>query len=162
LPGADMRWPSQVLATLNNVFPNEMHGGKFFTIWYGVYQPSTRMLAWSGGGHHPAILLGGREPVSLASTGPIMGAFSEMVFPHEACQVGSDARLLIFSDGVFEILRDDCVVWDLSGCTEYLVTEGDANRSEIPLMDRLLAHARDLRGSSQLQDDFSVIDARFQ
>jgi hypothetical protein len=102
-----MRRPGQVLAVLNDAFLSEMHGGKHFTIWSGVYQPSTRTLAWSGGGHHPAILLGGREPVSLPATGPIMGAVRGMEYPGESCRVGTDARLLIFSDGVFEILRDN-------------------------------------------------------
>jgi serine phosphatase RsbU (regulator of sigma subunit) len=162
LPGADMRRPDQVLAKLNDAFPGDMHGGRFFTTWYGVYQPSVRELTWSGGGHHPALLLGGREPTNLLSTGPMMGVFRDVNFPGESCPVDADARLLIFSDGVFEIVRDDRVVWDLTGCLEYLATYGASNTGNISLMDQLLAHVRDLRGATQFDDDFSIIDVRFR
>ena len=37
LPGADMRRPDQVLASLNESFQGRQHSNKFFTIWYGVY-----------------------------------------------------------------------------------------------------------------------------
>ncbi len=53
LRGTDMRHPDQVLAKLNDAFPSARHGQKFFTAWYGVYKRSTRLLTWSGGGHHP-------------------------------------------------------------------------------------------------------------
>ena len=68
LPGADMRRPDQVLATLNESFQGRQHSNKFFTIWYGVYSSSTRALSWSGGGHHASHLFapGAPESVSLS------------------------------------------------------------------------------------------------
>ena len=36
-----MKRPDEVLAALNDAFQSDQHGMKFFTIWYGVYQPST-------------------------------------------------------------------------------------------------------------------------
>jgi predicted ATPase len=162
LPGADMRRPDQVLATLNDAFQSEQHGDKFFTIWYGVYGRSTRTLAWSGGGHHPSIVLapGEANAVLLAATGPMMGAIRGMEYPAESFQVAAGARLLIFSDGVFEILRDGRIVWSLSACIEYLAAR--SARGEADLMDQLLAHARQLRGASHFEDDFSIIDAYFR
>jgi sigma-B regulation protein RsbU (phosphoserine phosphatase) len=161
LMGTDMRRPDQVLATLNDAFPGERHGQKFFTAWYGVYQRSKGLLTWSGGGHHPSILLqpGAREPILLPSAGMMMGVLSGLEYPAESCQVAADARLLIFSDGVFEILRDGRVVWDLSECIEYLATQ---NSRAGALMDKLLAHVRALRGSHELADDFSILEACFR
>jgi len=40
LPDTDFRDPGAVLGALNEAFRTEDHGGKFFTIWYGVYQAS--------------------------------------------------------------------------------------------------------------------------
>jgi serine phosphatase RsbU (regulator of sigma subunit) len=83
LPGANMKRPDQVLGTLNDAYPSNQHGDKFFTIWYGVYQRSNKTLTWSGGGHHPSILLVPQEPdpVLLPSTGPVMGRFAEWNTP---------------------------------------------------------------------------------
>lgn len=161
LMGADMRRPDQVLATLNDAFPSDQHGGKLFTAWYGVYQRSTGLLTWAGGGHHPSILLtpGARDPILLQSSGPLMGLGSGLEYPAESCQAPAGARLLIFSDGVFEIFRDTREVWDLNACIEYLTAQNSRGGA---LLDELLAHVRALRGSNELADDFTILEACFR
>jgi serine phosphatase RsbU (regulator of sigma subunit) len=160
LRGTDMRRPDQVLAKLNDAFPSARHGQKFFTAWYGVYKRSSRLLTWSGGGHHPSILLapGAREPILLPSSGLLLGFMSEQEYPAESCEVVAGARLLIFSDGVFEILRDGEPVWDMDPCVEYLATRDSRGGA---LMDELLAHVRTLHGSHELADDFTILEACF-
>jgi sigma-B regulation protein RsbU (phosphoserine phosphatase) len=49
--------PEIVLKDLNKSFSMSKHNDMYFTIWYGVYQPSTRMLTYASGGHPPAILI---------------------------------------------------------------------------------------------------------
>ena len=160
LPGADMKRPDDVLAALNDAFQSDQHGMKFFTIWYGVYQPSARRLAWSGGGHHPAVLLHGDGPETalLESPGPMMGIATGMAF--DACHRGvpPSSRLLIFSDGVFEILRNSRLIWSLDEANAFLMRRPWSDHA---LMDDLLNHVRTLNGSTQLDDDFSIIEARF-
>ena len=46
-----------MLAALNRAFPMEEHAGRFFTIWYGVYDRTSRKLSYASAGHPPAILL---------------------------------------------------------------------------------------------------------
>ncbi len=160
LPATDMRRPEQVLATLNDAFPSSQHGEKFFTIWYGVYKQSSRSLTWSGGGHHPSLLLSpaSPKPTHLPSTGLMMGLAPAQDYPAESCQVPHDARLLIFSDGIFEILRNGRIIWNLNACIDYLASRTSTGGA---LMDELLAHVRELSGSSELEDDFSILEAHF-
>ncbi|MBX3352311.1 MAG: SpoIIE family protein phosphatase [Phycisphaeraceae bacterium] len=160
LTGVDMRRPEQVLFALNNAFQGERHGQKYFTMWYGVYAVATRRLAWSGGGHHPAVLLlpGSREPALLESGGPIVGCVEGMDYDAESLEAPAGSRLLVFSDGVFEILRDGALVWNLRGVLEDLA--GRAS-SDDGVMDDLLSKARTLRGDDRLDDDFSIIEAVF-
>jgi predicted ATPase len=157
----DMRRPDQVLAKLNDAFPSAQHGQKYFTAWYGVYKRSTGLLTWSGGGHHPSILLvqGARDPILLPSSGMMIGVMSGQEYPAESCEVAAGARLLIFSDGVFEIFRDGKTVWDMDACIEYLATRDSRGGA---LMDELLARVRALHGSHELADDFSILEACFQ
>ena len=161
LPGVDMAQPGQVLEGLNEAFPAERHGDKFFTIWYGVYSTTTRALSWSGGGHHPSVLLtpGKREPTMLESFGPLVGAVSGLPYEQDVCDVAPGARLLISSDGVFEILRDGKLVWTLDGFNTFLAERAGASNG--PLAEDVLAEAVRLRGSDQLEDDFSIIEAMF-
>ena len=70
LPRSDFPEPERVLAALNRAFPMEEHAGRFFTIWYGVYDSAIRKLSYASAGHPPAILLdGGRRLVRLGQPG---------------------------------------------------------------------------------------------
>jgi hypothetical protein len=160
LPGADMKQPDQVLAKLNDIFQGEHHGERFFTIWYGVYHCASRTMTWSGGGHPPSIVLlpGEPNPLLLPSAGLIMGALRGVDFPAQSCRIPAGARLLIFSDGVFEIFRDEGAVWNLDACIAHMAALAERQGS---LMDELLDHVYHLRGSPHLDDDFSIIEAKF-
>lgn len=161
LPGADLRRPEQVLATLNETFQGPQHGYKYFTIWYGVYRASSRTLTYASGGHPAAIVVlpGDPQPLIFPATGTIMGALRGAQFPARTSPIPPGARLFIFSDGVFEVRRDKRIVWDLPACIAHLAALSQRGENA---MDTLLAHVRELRGSSQLDDDFSLIEAQFR
>jgi sigma-B regulation protein RsbU (phosphoserine phosphatase) len=103
LPSVDFRDPGQVLAGLNNAFQMDRHHGKYFTIWYGVYQQSIRRLSWAGGAHPAALLSTGPDAAGAAmkplqSQGGIIGLMENMPFRrgdvdlrgiHAVCRNGS-------------------------------------------------------------------------
>ncbi|MCF7765196.1 MAG: response regulator [Verrucomicrobia bacterium] len=59
LPDTDFHAPEAVLRALNEAFAMERHHNLYFTIWYGVFQRSSRRLTYASGGHPPALLLHG-------------------------------------------------------------------------------------------------------
>lgn len=158
LAGADPRRPDQVLAALNEAFQGARHGYKFFTLWYGVYRTTDRELTYASGGHPSALALPppGHPPAVFPATGPVLGALRGVQFPTQSTVLPAGTRLFIFSDGVFEIRRDGQARWTLPDCLAYLTAEPAPG-----VMDRLFDRVRDLRGSAQLDDDFSIIEARF-
>jgi sigma-B regulation protein RsbU (phosphoserine phosphatase) len=163
LPGTDFRAPDKTVAHLNDVFQMEKQNNKYFTIWYGVYSRSDRTLAYCNAGHPPALLFTGatlaEAPLQeLTTTGPVVGMLPPgMPFEAEKVSLGPYARLLIYSDGVYEIEKPDGEFWLREEFVEYvrgLPAEG-------PTLDPLLAHVRELRGGPVLADDFSAIEVRF-
>jgi sigma-B regulation protein RsbU (phosphoserine phosphatase) len=44
LPGVDRADPGAVCRALNAAFPAAAHGGRYFTLWYGVYHTVDRTL----------------------------------------------------------------------------------------------------------------------
>jgi serine phosphatase RsbU (regulator of sigma subunit) len=88
-----------------------------------------------------------------------MGAKPGAQFSAVTSQLPPDTRLVILSDGVFEIRRGGRAVWDLDACIAHVAALSERGES---VMDGLLDRARELRGSPQLDDDFSVIEAHFQ
>ena len=56
--------PAEVLAGLNRAFPMGEHDNKFFTIWYGVFDATSRILNYSSAGHPPALIFNGYTRVT--------------------------------------------------------------------------------------------------
>ena len=163
LADTDFCEPGQVLKALNDAFPMEEYGEKCFTMWYGVYQPSTSTLAWSGGGHPEALLFDGdseqrAEPVHLESQGPMIGMMPCDEFESGRCHVKPGSSLFVFSDGVHEIHQPDGEEWPFDDFVDYL---SQIRQSHDAPIDQLLQHVRKLRGSDQLDDDFSMFEAKF-
>ncbi len=163
LPNTDFCEPGQVLAALNEAFPMDEYGDKFFTIWYGIYSPGESTLAWCGGGHPPALLFEGDSsaetgPVELPSEAPMIGAMPWSDFETLRRKIPPRSRLYIYSDGVHEIHKVDGGEWTFEEFVAFLSQPPAAASS---IMDRLLKHVRDLNGSAALDDDFSLVEARF-
>lgn len=163
LPNTDFRNPAQVLDRLNDIFVMEQHDNRYFTIWYAVSCTTTRQLAYAGGGHPPALLLSDSGPAAgqglqrLESQGPAIGWGLGMPFETSVVTVEPGTRMLILSDGVFEIQKTDGTNWTLDDFIRFI---GTAPRGP-NLIDHVLGHVRQLRGSDTLADDFSMLEVVF-
>ncbi len=164
LPQTDFRRPGQVLTALNKAFPMEQQNGLFFTIWYGIYHRATRELAYSGGGHPPALLWTGPDPasakmISLESQGPMIGAVDGIEFESSSCTVENHGVLSLYSDGAFEVERADGSTWPFGDFVAFMTrAAGDAEASS---MDQLIGYARALQGIDEFADDLSMVELVF-
>jgi sigma-B regulation protein RsbU (phosphoserine phosphatase) len=158
LPQADFREPGQVITALNDRFEMSRQADKYFTAWYGVYQPSRGLIRYSGGGHPPALLVpdGGGETIMLEATGPMVGAFDGLEFETRDQPVDGPCRVFLYSDGVFEIEQVDGERWPFQTFVSYLsgLIRDGAGDAE---MDQLIEHIRALSGKSGFDDDFSIV-----
>jgi sigma-B regulation protein RsbU (phosphoserine phosphatase) len=163
LPNTDFHDPAQVLARLNDVFQMEKQNGKYFTMWYGVFNKADRTLRYGNAGHPPALLYTGRDPqaprfVPLEGTDPMIGMRPPgMPFDSHAVSLEPYARLLVYTDGVFEVERPDGSMWKLSDFVQFM---GGFPVEEGPVAERLYQHVRSMHAGEGLADDFSVLDAR--
>ena len=89
----------------------EDHGDRGFTAWYGVYVASTHQLRWAGGGHPPGLLIRLERDTAqlkpLESQGPMLGMIADETFQSDDCQLNEEDRLLLYTDGVFELESPD-------------------------------------------------------
>ena len=165
LPNTDFREPDQVLSALNDTFQMEDHNNMYFTIWYGVYNMKTRSLVYANGGHPPALLLEGTpgedgRVVRLANKNTIIGGLPGLSYRRDVCQVPAPARLYVFSDGVYEVAAPGGTMWELDEFVEFMsAPPPDGTGSNL---DRLWSHVRRLRGSDNLEDDFSILEVDFE
>lgn len=160
LPNADFRDPSRVLASLNDAFPMEKQNNMFFTIWYGVYQRSSGTLRYSTGGHPPAIHLR-RAPDGttlidqlITMGGMAIGAFPGIDYDCHAVRIEPGDRLLILSDGTFEVDGPNGDMLSVSELADYAATTEDSPQA-------ILEWVRSFNTGGALPDDFSLLRVRF-
>lgn len=162
LPNTDCREPGKVLARLNDIFPMEKQHGKYFTIWYGVFDHAQRTLSYSNAGHPPGLLYTGPSAAEaslqqLQSVGLAAGMIEGMDYETQVIQLGPFSRLLLYSDGVYEIARPGQPMWKFQEFVDFI----SGWPHEDPVADRLLTHVRQLGGLESLADDFSVLEVQF-
>ena len=80
-----------------------------------------------------------------------------MPFTSRSHVLGAHAKLLIYSDGVFEIERPDGTMWQFPEFVEYV--SGLLPKDE-SVIEPLLARVREIRGGDLLADDFSLLEVR--
>jgi sigma-B regulation protein RsbU (phosphoserine phosphatase) len=159
LPGLDFRDPAAVLAGMNDAFQMQQHNNLFFTLWYGVYEPSNRRLTFASGGHPPPLLFAPDGQVTrLSADNVIIGAFPRMKYTSASALVAPGSKMYLFSDGVYEVDDPAGEMWSLDDLEAFLSSEPPEGVCE---MDALYATLQKMHGSPILEDDFSMLRATF-
>lgn len=180
LRDADFCDPTAVLKSLNCVFPMEEHGGRSFSIWYGVFDSADRSLAYASAGHPPAILVQGASPPSgrdgrrdvrlLSAGGVAIGFIPDADFVSERLTLEPGAVVGICSDGAFEFKTPSGEEYGWDAWTALFTAKlmnsgheltGPARPAgELP-PKTILDQLKSLRGAPTFPDDISLLTLRF-
>jgi len=155
--------PAAALGELNRLFRMSEQGDHYFTIWYGVYQASTRTLRYASAGAPPGLAFeaGTGGPVSvteLSTPATPVGMFADTVFTSGSYVVLPGCRILIYSDGAHEITlaNDQQMTWHAFKDVATQLAES-SNWSLDALVDQLKA----LTPTGAFEDDCSLIELTF-
>jgi sigma-B regulation protein RsbU (phosphoserine phosphatase) len=89
--------------TNDYVLQNHLQANMFATIFFGVLDPATGVMAYVNGGHNPPGIIGSRGVKGfLKPTGPAVGMLSHVKFEVEEVSLEPGDILLAFTDGVTE------------------------------------------------------------
>ena len=160
LPDTDLAQPAAVLRRLNAMFQMETRSSLYFTLWYGVFQRSTRSLNFASAGHHAAYLVahGKHDMTALRTHNPAVGIMPDRAFAGGAVAVPPASSLYLFSDGVFEIVTAHGKRWEIDDFLPLLREPDQAGMAE-PQRLYQAVHAIARRGP--LEDDHSMLVATF-
>jgi len=99
--------PSRVAERLNRQFQMD-RTRQYFTLVYGVLDPSSGRFQYVMAGHPaPLLLPRAGPPVVVAGAGLPIGMIEEAVFEDENLRLESGDRLYFYTDGVIEALNGD-------------------------------------------------------
>ena len=154
-----LRDPGLVLTELNRLFQMDQQNGHYFTIWYGVYQRSTRTLRYTGAGHPPAILLpaDGAGPIPLRSESVPIGVLEDATFDTQTCTLPPGSTLLIYSDGACDLTPHDGQLWTVDNFIDLCARTA---RSAHWSLDALIDKLRRRSGSGRFEDDCTLVRIR--
>ena len=162
LPETRFDDPPRVLRALNRAFPMDEHGQKFSTIWYGVYETTTRTIRYATAGHPPALLFGPHAdaPLQLGRPNLPIGVVRDTEFDGGTQTVTPASRLYLFSDGVYEVYRPDRRLLRLDGLIDVLARTPCEPHE--PCTERIRQRIQALHGSNDFDDDFSLLEVGFR
>jgi len=160
LPGVDFGNPGEVLTALNRAFGMESQNNLYFTMWYGVADKSTRQLRYSSAGHPPAILItgpdrAGAQVEKLKTPGSPVGTFPDTVYPVQTTTLQPFNRLFVFSDGAYEIVRQDGSMLTLNEFIQHLADRTADGGDDLP---STLSYLERARGISTFEDDLALVE----
>ena len=158
----DVRDPGAVLSALNAAFPMEEQNNMYFTLWYGVYQKSTRTLRHCSGGHPPALLIvpqadGKNSVEEIRAPGMILGIMPSAQYQAGVCTIPAGASLVMLCDGTYEVRTPGGEMLDFD---EFVAFMGE-NGTKPDAFERVLSWIHSLRGEGPLDDDFSLVRIQF-
>lgn len=152
LPLETLLTPDQVLAELNELFQMDKHDGNYLTMWFGVYEVSSRTLRYASAGAPPAIAVGPDATSTVLSTGgKPLGMFDDAFYTSCSYAVPPGCRILLYSDGAYE---DACVDGQPLSLTDF---KDLFTRLHDASLDDLVETLRGLTPSGTFNDDCSLV-----
>lgn len=148
--------PADLLAELNARFTMADHAENYFSIFYGVYRASTRILTYASAGHPPALAFppGAGSPIPLATAVPPVGVFADTAFAQAHYVVPAAGRILIYSDGAFALTLADGRLWSFGNfielCTDLTAATGLT-------VDGLVETLRERTADGAFDDDLALV-----
>lgn len=159
LPNTNFLKPAEVLKNLNSAFPMESHYNLYFTLWYGVYQVSSRQLSFAAAGHPPAIMINSDITTEVGMSNPAIGWFADLKYQSKTINIPDDqVSLYLLSDGVYEVEDSKGVVWTIEKLINYL-KENHNNKDD---MEALYKYLLSRNNTDKLMDDFSLLKLNFK
>jgi phosphoserine phosphatase RsbU/P len=150
----DFTKPNQVLKGLDKVFRIKEPDFLYFSIWYGCYSTSTKYLIYAGAGHPPAVLNQNGSIRMLRSKNKLIAGFDGVKFVSNRVKIKTPATLYIYSDGAYEVKKEDGKMCTFGEMIDYLTDNANDDDSELSM---LYDHIRSINAREKMRDDFSVM-----
>ena len=100
---ASERAPRDVVTSVNRALCRQKDLRRFVTLFYALYDSSTRALTYTNAGHNPPLLLRHNGSCErLSSGGTVTGIFDESKYDEGKVTLEPGDRLVLFTDGITE------------------------------------------------------------
>ena len=103
---------SKIICELNHILNLNTAQNVFATMFIGFIDKATRNLYYVSAGHIKQYIFNKRDIIALDSTGTVLGIFDEAEFDTRKIQLVKNDKILLFTDGVIEVTKEDKMFGD--------------------------------------------------
>jgi phosphoserine phosphatase RsbU/P len=154
--------PCELVRAMNRHLYKSAPASRFATLFYGVYDASTRTLEYVTAGHHPPILLrvdaDGTQCLRFDQGGLALGMMPDAEYVSARALLKSGDLLVAYSDGITEAMNVEGDEWGEDRFIEALEAAGPATVRTVA--DQVLAAAADFTRGTAQHDDMTLVVVR--
>ena len=134
-----------LMANVNRLVFDASQSNRYATFFYAQFEPATRNLIYTNGGHNPPVVLRGAAAIPLDVGGPPVGLFRETFYEQAEMQLEQGDVVLFYTDGISEAENGANDEWGDDAMIATVRASGDA----LPAMEII-------RRIMQAADDFAA------
>jgi phosphoserine phosphatase RsbU/P len=147
-----------VLGAVNSQVYASSLAGHYATLFYGVFDPTTRTLRYVNAGHNPPLVIRqDGSTIRLETGGVPVGIFPTSSYDEGVVQLSSGDLIIAYTDGVTEVVNPAGEEWGVEGLRK--TVEENAQRSADDIARAIFTAMDEFSGGCQ-SDDATVIVAQ--
>ncbi len=149
---------ADLMGNVNRLVCDASPENRYATFFYAQFDPASRRLIYSNGGHNPPIVLRGEDVLRLEAGGPPVGLFRVSRYTQEEIVLEPGDVLVLFTDGVSEAENPEEEEWG----EEALIAAARSCRALPPTeaIARIMQAADEFAGGAPQHDDMTLVVAR--
>jgi sigma-B regulation protein RsbU (phosphoserine phosphatase) len=147
-----------LMNNVNQLVFDASPANRYATFFYAQFDPATRRLVYTNGGHNPPMLLRGADVIRLEAGGPPVGLFRPARYQQAEIQLEPGDLLLCYTDGISEAENpaqdewgEDPLIDAARACREQPASE---------MIARIMAAADAFAAGAPQHDDMTLVVAR--
>src|SRR5262249_11539206 len=147
-----------LVGTLNRQLYATTSPEKYATFYFALYEETTHSMTYTNAGHLAPMLVRGSNGEMLGSTGTVVGAFPIARYEEKTVALEPGDVVLAYTDGIVEPENVYGEMFGEERLRDLAVKYAKADSAE--LIARTMEAVREWTGSSELQDDMTMVVAR--
>ena len=150
--------PAKVVRETNRILGDDNEAMMFVTAWYGVYDPATRELRYSNGGHNPPLLVhaDGSSELLECDPGIALGISSSVAFDEEKIELAEGDTLVLYTDGVNEAANQDNELYGMERFQDLFRTSGGFSDS-VDATNAIFSAVHEFAAGAEQSDDITCL-----
>lgn len=152
--------PLEVLERINHLYAHNIKFTTFVTVFFGKFDPSTRVFSYASAGHNSGYLHRGStgQEILLHPTGAAIGLMEGFGVHLEQVELVSGDTLVLYTDGLTEAMNNRNALWSLDGLAEVVRQNKDLSPEQ--LIQNMLKSVNQFTEGVPLVDDATLIVGR--